>query len=61
MKCPECGCETRMVDSVNVSNNETFRKRKCVSCDHIFYTAEFEVEHNQAFKDEWTKYHRKSK
>lgn len=50
MNCPKCGGKTKVTDVVNnFSHNETYRRRKCVTCDHVFYTTESEVD----FKDEY--------
>jgi transcriptional regulator NrdR family protein len=62
MMCPECGKKTRVVDYVkNKKDCETYRKRKCGSCGHIFYTAEYEVDHNDSFHKKWTRYYRNKK
>ena len=59
MKCPKCDNHTKVTDSVyNDSTNEIYRRRKCIECDNVFYTTEFEVERNEQFKKEWTKHHR---
>jgi hypothetical protein len=39
--------------TTNAPQNEIYRKRKCVSCGHIFYTTEFEVDANDAFLREF--------
>ena len=58
MKCPKCDCEVRVVDTVKTPENEVYRRRKCVKCDHGFYTVEFEAEVNEQFKNEWKEHHR---
>ena len=58
MNCPKCDDTVLVIDTVNLPSNEIYRKRKCSECGHIFYTAEFEVEHNQDFIDEWNANHR---
>jgi transcriptional regulator NrdR family protein len=61
MKCPKCNGKVRAVDSVHVEpRNEIYRKRKCTVCGHIFYTIEFEVDHDNALKRDWAKYYRKN-
>lgn len=57
MKCPKCS-KTKIanVKTVDVPWNETYRKKKCLSCGHKFYTAEFEVEPNKRFRKEWEIY-----
>lgn len=62
MRCPKCNQDAvKTVDSVNVSWNETYRRKKCKNCNHVFYTAEFEVVANKRFKKEWELYrHRNS-
>jgi hypothetical protein len=59
MNCPKCGGPVKVKDSVDVSHNEIFRQRECLNCHRIFYTAEFEVETNEKFLNEWRRYHRK--
>ena len=57
MKCPKCTSnKIKKVKTVNVPWNEDYRKKKCLSCGHIFYTAEFEVEPNKRFRREWELY-----
>lgn len=58
MNCLKCNGKVLVVDTVNTSNNEVYRKRKCTECGHSFYTAEFEVEYDQGFADEWNANHR---
>ena len=61
MTCPKCKGETVIVNTVNVSWNEVYRRRKCLKCEHQFFTAEFEVEPNKRFKKEWNLYYKKHK
>lgn len=62
MKCPECGGKTTVSDSsFNPKTNEYSRRRKCLVCDHRFYTMEFEVERNKRFEKDWNKNHRSTK
>lgn len=57
MKCPRCGGRIKVIETADItSSNEIYRKRKCDECAYIFYTAEFEVEHDKKFIKEWSKY-----
>lgn len=57
MKCPKCTSnQIKKVKTVSVPWNEDYRKKKCLNCGHIFYTAEFEVEPNKRFRREWELY-----
>lgn len=58
MKCPKCGGEIKLLESINTPSNEIYRKRKCKDCKKIFYTIEFEVEDNKRFMDEYEVYAR---
>lgn len=59
MKCPKCNGKTTVTDNaLNTSDNEMYRKRKCLECGHIFYTTEYEVERNYKFSMEWRRYNR---
>jgi hypothetical protein len=59
MICPKCGAKTRVVDnSRNCIQLETYRKRVCNECGHIFFTAEIEVENTREFREEYAKGHR---
>ena len=52
MKCPKCGSVTRVIRAVySPVDIVVYRRLKCVSCNHIFYTAEVEVELNGTLKD----------
>lgn len=42
MTCPECGGKTKVMDTVTISE-EVYRRRKCLSCDKLFYTVEKNV------------------
>lgn len=54
MICPKCGGKIKTNDVLNKPDtNEVYRKRVCTSCDHYFYTIEFEVEDNPQFQKEW--------
>ncbi len=59
MNCPKCNGKTTVTDVVSVNDvNEQYRKRKCVSCKHVFYTTEFEVEYTDDYADIWFENHR---
>ena len=55
MNCPSCGESTFVWDTAN-GEEEIFRKRKCKSCWESFCTIEFEVEFDENFRKEWSKY-----
>lgn len=45
MNCPECGHSKQKVPNTNgYEENEIVRKRVCVACGHVFYTAELIVD-----------------
>lgn len=59
MKCPKCGGKIIVIDIVqDDDDNKTYRKRKCLNCDHIFFTTEFEAERTYLFINNWQKKHR---
>ena len=39
MMCPECGENTKVLES-RIDVDGVYRRRRCPSCDHTFYTAE---------------------
>lgn len=60
MDCPRCGEKSDVIDSVkNPKQKETYRKRKCPKCGHVFFTVEFEAVHNKRFMRDWFLYHRR--
>ena len=59
MRCPKCGRVAGQMDHVITDENEVYRELYCKSCDHKFYTIEYEVERNNQFAKEWKKYHTK--
>lgn len=59
MVCPKCSGKVVVVDNVHVAN-DIYRKRRCVDCKDIFFTAEFEVDYEGTFKDEWNSNYRKN-
>lgn len=40
MKCPKCGKEKQRVLETRPFGEETYRKRKCIFCNHVFITYE---------------------
>lgn len=62
MICPKCNAKVVVTDSVNnPATNETYRKRKCLTCGHIFYTVEYEMEYDETLSKEWNVNYRKCK
>lgn len=63
MTCPICSASIRVIDSVwNEKDREFYRKRKCLGCNNVFYTAEKEIHFDEVFKrTKWNRYYRKSK
>lgn len=56
MKCPKCGGKFSPVKNTTVTEeNEVYRRRRCKSCGHTFYTIEFKVEENELFMNDWYK------
>lgn len=59
MKCPKCGGDSKVKDGVQVDDtNQRLRQRKCLKCDHTFYTRESVIIENIAFKYIWRANHR---
>lgn len=54
MKCPKCAGDVRVRYATYTEENETYRRKQCVSCGHVFYTMEFEIENTPAFQKEWS-------
>ena len=61
MVCPKCNGKVTVKDTVNVGTDEIYRRRRCLACRLIFYTAEFLVEPDDNFENNWTKFYRKHK
>lgn len=62
MTCPRCGGRVAVCNNAhNTDTNEIYRKRKCLACGHRIATIEFEVEQDENFKREWSKYLRCNK
>lgn len=55
MNCPVCGKNTFVWDVAN-GEEEIFRKRKCKFCGGCFCTIEYEVDFDENFRKEWSKY-----
>lgn len=56
MICPKCNAKSSIVGSIlNAGDNEVYRRRKCRECGHIFYSVEFEVDDNVAYRDYFNK------
>lgn len=53
MKCPNCGGDIKIVETLRAADNELWREKRCRDCKLVFHTVEFVVEENQHFKDEW--------
>lgn len=55
MKCPKCTKGKVIVMDIvhNESKQETYRKKKCIDCGHIFYTAEFPVDYDRQLRKDW--------
>lgn len=60
MKCPKCSGKVKVLDTVQTSENEIYRRRKCLVCGNIFFTTEFEVDITSDFLDEYHKHYRTS-
>lgn len=57
MTCPECNGKSTVYDSAhNTKANESYRKRKCLVCGHRFGTIEFEVELDENYQKNFSKY-----
>jgi transcriptional regulator NrdR family protein len=55
MNCPKCSGAVMVRDTTYTEENEIYRRKKCRECGHVFYTMEFEVEDNPAFRAEWSR------
>lgn len=58
MNCPKCNCKTRVTDVAHTDNNETYRRKRCSECGHVFFTIEFEADKDDAFWEDWQKFNR---
>ncbi len=61
MTCPKCGERLRILDVVNTTRNQTYRKRKCDNCKAVFFTSEEFVRPDADFKADWNANYRKGK
>lgn len=41
MTCPVCGGESRIYDTIS-DCEAVYRKRKCLDCNHVWFTDEYE-------------------
>lgn len=59
MLCPKCLGESTVIDVVkNLDDNEVYRKIRCKSCGHTFFSIEYEIEDYATIKKTWNRYHR---
>jgi transcriptional regulator NrdR family protein len=58
MNCPKCSGRALVVDSV-LAEEENYRKRRCLDCNHVFYTVEYEAVRNEEFREQWKRNYRK--
>lgn len=57
MICPRCNGKTTVYDSArNTKENESYRKRKCLECGHKFCTIEYEVDCDENYQKNFSKY-----
>ena len=57
MKCTICGERTRVVSTINNTDDfEIYRERKCLGCGRRYFTSEFEVDNDKDFRKLWQKY-----
>lgn len=54
MICPECGGKIKVMETAQTENNETYRRKKCLECGRLIFTAEYEVEPTEQFRTEWS-------
>ena len=52
MNCPKCNNKSVVLETRSVELN-VYRKRKCGSCGHKFYTEETETDDISGFKYHW--------
>lgn len=53
MVCPKCGGKLKTMDTMHDANNSTLRRKKCMSCNNIIHTAEYEVVMNDRYRDKF--------
>lgn len=56
MNCPKCGGNTKVTDSRSDSKS-VHRRRKCILCGNVFYTAETKSDSDDMFKKTYNNYH----
>ena len=56
MTCPKCNGKVTVTNTVQVGTEEIYRCRKCLVCGEVFYTAEFIVEFDENFEQNWNRY-----
>lgn len=61
MKCPKCGGDVRVADTVCTDENEILRMRVCKKCKWPIFTMEFECEYDRSYKELWNRNHRSPK
>lgn len=59
MKCSKCGGKVHVTDVVHTSQNEIYRRRKCVNCGNMYYTTESITRPDSDFLEEWSASYRK--
>lgn len=57
MNCPICGGKTT-VRGCKADCESIHRERKCLECNHIFYTEEYEVETSERYDELVLEYNR---
>ena len=55
MRCSMCGSKTKVIDTRHSSNNEIYRKRRCVECGYEFISMEFEIFLTERTIENWNK------
>jgi transcriptional regulator NrdR family protein len=54
MNCSHCGGDTCVIiTNYNTDTNERYRRRKCKTCGRVIWTIEFEVEFDDAYRNQW--------
>ena len=59
MRCSMCGSKTKVIDTRHSSNNEIYRKRRCIECGYEFISMEFEIFLTERTIENWNKCERK--
>lgn len=58
MICSRCSGSLRVIDTRHVSDNRTYREKKCSDCGQTTWTIEYEVIDTPKFVAEWRNYDR---